>query len=149
MDVMKEYCDVTTLTQYRKCETSATKLWKHTRKLFFMTQPRPEAFGFLTLSPFQLSKRTRISFVKWVIMTVYTAVCHFTAWEHISQCCEVDGKWFEISYRQYLWEMSVHSQLITTWFFSWTPPSNQANSGRPGKVLNRGKKQNEQLRSIL
>lgn len=104
------------------------KLLETYEKALFMTQPKPEPFGFVT---FSLALLHNNFFVKWFIMTVCTAVCLFTATQHISQRCGAEGKWFEISFWQYLWEMRIYSHLITSLFFSWVLPSNQASGAWP------------------
>lgn len=84
-----------------------------------MTQPRPEPFGTVALSPALL--HNNFFSAKWFIATAGTLQSAFPPLQHISLCCEVEGKWLQISFWQYLWEMTIDSHFITSLFLSWAP----------------------------
>lgn len=109
-----------------------------------MTQPRPEPFGQVALS---LARLHNNSHGKWFIATVCTLQSAFPPLhQHISQYCEVEGKWLRICFWQYLWEMTIVSLSITSLFLSWAPPP----PIWPLEALNRGEeRRDEQLQSVL
>lgn len=86
----------------------------------FLTQPRPEPFGTVALSP--ALPHNNVFSAKWFIATVCTLQpASPPLHQHISLCCEVEGKWLQISFWQYLWEMTIDSHFITSLFLSWAP----------------------------
>lgn len=80
-----------------------------------MTQPRSETFGFVTFNPCPLRRFTRIYFIKWLIMSVYSTV--YSVSNILHNVVIVRGKLF-VSYWQYLWEITINSQFIGPLFLS-------------------------------